>query len=106
MDNFRCASFRRAYAFPRRDAPELRLSFPPKRTRAWGMPGARCARSRAWWVVNTRVSHRTPPGSPGIPARNGFNGFLRALPGDRLFDSHILKAQSGAVFDASVGFEA
>ncbi len=25
------------------------------------------------------------PGSPGIPARNGFNGFLRALPGDRAF---------------------
>ena len=24
------------------------------------------------------------PGSPGIPARNGFNGFLRALLGDRL----------------------
>ena len=22
-----------------------------------GMPGARCTRSRAWWVVNTRVSH-------------------------------------------------
>jgi hypothetical protein len=49
------------------------------------MPGARCARSRAWWVVNTRVSHRRPPGSPGIPARNGFNGFFRALPGDRAF---------------------
>jgi hypothetical protein len=24
------------------------------------------------------------PGSPGIPAHSGFNGFLRALPGDRL----------------------
>jgi hypothetical protein len=23
------------------------------------------------------------PGSPGIPARDGFNGFLRALLGDR-----------------------
>jgi hypothetical protein len=23
------------------------------------------------------------PDSPGIPARNGFSGFLRALPGDR-----------------------
>jgi hypothetical protein len=32
---------------------------------------------------NTRVSHHGYTGSPGIPARNGFNGFLRALPGDR-----------------------
>src|ERR1700726_1477342 len=47
------------------------------------MPGARCTRSRAWSVVNTRVSHHGYTGSPGIPARNGFNGFLRALPGDR-----------------------
>ena len=34
-------------------------------------------------VVNTRVSPHGYPGSPGIPARNGFNGFLRALLGDR-----------------------
>src|SRR6478752_5484133 len=50
------------------------------------MPGAQCTRSRACSVVNTRVSHREVTGkSPGIPARNGFNGFLRALPGDRAF---------------------
>jgi hypothetical protein len=55
----------------------------PRKQRAWGMPGARCTRSRAWCVVNTRVSHHGYTGSPGIPARNGFNGFLRALPGDR-----------------------
>ena len=36
-------------------------------------------------VVNTRVSHHGYTGSPGIPARNGFNGFLRDLPGDRAF---------------------
>ncbi len=34
-------------------------------------------------VVNTRVSHHGYTGSPGIPARDGVNGFLRALPGDR-----------------------
>jgi hypothetical protein len=28
----------------------------PKK-RAWGMPGARCTRSRAWCVESTRVSH-------------------------------------------------
>src|SRR6478752_5478811 len=47
------------------------------------MPGAQCTRSRAWCVVNTRVSHRRSPGNhPAFPHANGFNGFLRALPGD------------------------
>jgi hypothetical protein len=32
---------------------------------------------------NTRVSHHGRAGSPGIPAREWFYGFLRALPGDR-----------------------
>ena len=41
-------------------------------------PAASCA-----LVESTRVFTTGPPGSPGIPARNGFNGFLRALPGDR-----------------------
>ena len=51
------------------------------------MPGARCTRSLACKsVVSTRVSSpQLQPESPGIPARNGFNGFLRALPGDRAF---------------------
>ena len=55
----------------------------PEKQRAWGMPGARCTRSLACSVKNTRVSHHRSTGTPGIPARNGFNGFLRALPGDR-----------------------
>jgi hypothetical protein len=48
-----------------------------------GNAGCPMHRSRACSVVNTRVSHHGYTGSPGIPARNGFNGFLRALPGDR-----------------------
>src|SRR5260370_36751041 len=41
-------------------------------------------RSRVHLVVvkGTRVTTSTPK-SPGNPAPNGFNGFLRALPGDR-----------------------
>jgi hypothetical protein len=31
------------------------------------MPGARCARSLAWCVKNTRVSHHGHAGSSGIP---------------------------------------
>src|SRR3984893_4223933 len=51
--------------------------------KAQGMPGARCARSRAWCVVNTRVSHHGHTEITRHSLRNGFNGFLRALPGDR-----------------------
>jgi hypothetical protein len=47
------------------------------------MPGAWCARSRAWWVVNTRVNHHGHTGNTRHSPRNGFNGFLRALLGDR-----------------------
>src|ERR1700690_2282723 len=51
------------------------------------MPGARCARlPRVQWVAieRTRVSQVTPEIARHSP-RNGFNGFLRALPGDRAF---------------------
>jgi hypothetical protein len=50
--------------------------------RAQGMPGARCTRSPCAKVESTRRHHRFT-GTPGISLRNGFNGFLRALPGDR-----------------------
>src|ERR1700730_6876596 len=43
------------------------------------MPGARCARSRACSVENTRVSHHGHTGYTRHSPRNGFNGFLRAL---------------------------
>src|SRR5260370_41063007 len=41
-------------------------------------------RSRVHFVLveRTRATTSTPE-SPGIPARNGFNGLCRALPGDR-----------------------
>jgi hypothetical protein len=68
-----------------RDAKRPRRCFylPPKE----GVGNAGCPmhpRSRVQIVVveRTRVTTSTPE-SPGIPARNGFNGFLRALPGDR-----------------------
>ena len=51
------------------------------------MPGARCARSLACSVKNTRVSHHGHTGFTRHSPRNGFNGFLRALPGDRLVDT-------------------
>jgi hypothetical protein len=50
-------TFRYASAPSRRDAPELCRKTPPRKQRAWGMPGARCTRSRACRVESTRVSH-------------------------------------------------
>ena len=48
------------------------------------MPGARCTRSLVCKVlVAHECSHHGRTGTPGIPARNGFNGLPRTLPGDR-----------------------
>jgi hypothetical protein len=51
------------------------------------MPGARRARSlvcemKKHTSIVTTVTPETPE-TPGIPRANGFNGFLRARPGDR-----------------------
>jgi hypothetical protein len=49
-------------------------------------------------VVSMHTSiHSEPPESPGIPARNGFNGFLRALPGDRLSCHRRLRIESASL---------
>ena len=57
---------------------------PSEHQRAWGMPGARCTRSLACKIKkHTSIVTTGSPDSPGIPARHGFNGFLRDLPGDR-----------------------
>jgi hypothetical protein len=39
----------------------------PRNQRAQGKPGARCTRSLAWCVKNTRVSHHRFTGTPGLP---------------------------------------
>jgi hypothetical protein len=67
-----------------RCARAVRESF--ARQRAWGMPGARCTRSLVCSVLveHTSVVTTVAPDSPGIPARNGFNGLFRALPGERI----------------------
>ena len=71
--------------------------------RAWGMPGAQRTRSRACSVESTRVSHHGHTGDTRHSPRNGFNGFLRALPGDRAL---LPPSPTKIVFrklDASVG---
>ena len=78
------------------------MNLPPKE----GVGNAGCPlhpRPRVHLVVveRTRVTTSTPE-SPGIPARNGFNGFLRALPGDR-YRMHTSLLQRLAKTDSLVG---
>src|SRR5438105_15593034 len=66
--------------------PELCQQSPPKQDEGVGNAGrsihpqSRVQNKKAHEVVTTGS-----PNQPGIPARNGFNGFLRDLPGDRAF---------------------
>jgi hypothetical protein len=56
------------------------------RLRARGMPGARCARSLVCEMMKAhKYSHHGHTGITRHSPRDGFNGFLRALPGDRAF---------------------
>ena len=79
----RLSNSRYDFASSRREAPEVCIYLPPKE----GVGNAGCPlhpRPRVHLVVVERTRETTStPESPGIPARNGFNGFLRALPGDR-----------------------
>jgi hypothetical protein len=63
------------------------------------------AASRAKNEKHTSKSPRITPFSSGIPRANGFNGFLRALPGDRAFLSPSLARceKHRRQLDASVG---
>src|ERR1700712_2757922 len=72
--------------------PRCACIFRPKE--GVGNAGCQRTRSRACSVVVARALVTTvAPKSPGIPARNGFNGFLRALPGD-----HVVLTPSPAEF--------
>ena len=67
------------------------------------MPDARCTRSLVRTCIGrTHTSNNEYTGTPGIPARNGFNGFLRALPGDR-YRMHTSLLQKLAETDSLVG---
>jgi len=77
------SNFKHTFTPSRRYAPVALMNLPPLE----GVGNAGCPmhpRPRVHFVLveRTRVTTSTPE-SPGIPARNGFNGFLRALPGDR-----------------------
>jgi hypothetical protein len=70
---------RHAFAFPRRALARVMHKSPPQR--AWGMPGARCARSLVGRKKQPhQYSHHRSPDKPGIPARNGLNSCFVLSP--------------------------
>jgi hypothetical protein len=89
--------------------PELCLNDPPNKGRGrypkGGAGNAGCPlhpQPRARSVVSTRVSHHGRTGTPGIPARDGFNGCFALSPVTGLV-CHRRLADTSATLDASVG---
>jgi hypothetical protein len=69
-----------------RDAPELCKEPSPHKAEGAGNAGRPLRpQSRVQCVGSTRGSHHGHTGITRHSLRNGFNGFLRALPGDRAF---------------------
>ena len=72
-------------ALATRSARVVAFIFRPQENRGRGecrVPAAPAASCALCSSRSARVTTSTPE-SPGIPARNGFNGVCRALPGDR-----------------------
>jgi hypothetical protein len=68
------------------------------------MPGADAPAASRASEKSTRVSHHRYSHHSGIPRANGFNGFLRVLPGDRAYClRHPWEALASQEFDISVG---
>jgi hypothetical protein len=69
-----------------------------------GKPGARCTRSRAWWVESTRVSHHRFTGTPGLPCAMVLTGSSAlSLVTGLCCHHHRRDAKHHRQLDASVG---
>jgi hypothetical protein len=73
---------------PPRDAPGDLKNFPP--VEGVGNAGCPLHPQPPVQQESTGVEAAGPPESPGIPARNGFNGFLRALLGDEFLFATVI----------------
>src|SRR4030081_3093747 len=71
------------FAISRRGAPELCIYLPPHGGRGECRVPTAPATSCALCIGRKHTSNNEYTGTAGIPARNGFNGLCRALPGDR-----------------------
>jgi len=99
--------FKQPRASASRDANRARvmpIASAPQKQRAWGMPGAVSTAASRAKVESTRVSHHGHSRNhPAFPHANGFNGFLRALPGDRAVLPPSSASSSPCGLDISVG---
>jgi hypothetical protein len=79
-------ALRHTPAISLRDAPELSKNSPPLYAEGAGKAGRRLApaASCAKWKTHELVT-TGEVGSIRLSPRDGFNGFLRALPSDRAF---------------------
>ena len=93
---------RHTSAFPRRKTSEPLQESLALKTKGVGNAGCPLHPQPPVQQKSTGVEATGTPESPGIPARNGFNGFLRALPGDRALLSPSPRAVFCAKLDASV----
>jgi hypothetical protein len=92
--------------FSRRDCVRVVQESFASKMRAQGMPGARRTRSLAWGKNKNHTSIVTTvtAGFTRHPLRNGFNGFLRALLGDRAcLPPSPPRSFASRELDASVG---
>src|SRR5674476_1531922 len=79
------------------------LQEPSAQKRAQGKPGARCTRGLACKCTEKNAHEHTGSAEAIRPSlRNGSNGFLRDLPGDRAFLSPSLAKTCFHELDASV----
>jgi hypothetical protein len=67
------------------------------------MPGAQCTRSLVWVKKPHELVTTSPPESPGIPARNGFNGLFPCSPRRPGFLATVACGIDSRKLDASVG---
>jgi hypothetical protein len=70
-------------AFSRRDAPEVCNNLVPQKTEGAGKAGCLAHPQPPVQQKSTGVEATGSPEVTRPSLRNGFNGFLRALPGDR-----------------------
>ena len=105
MDCFASLAMTARYdsAFSPRNAPEFCSKVPPSEDqRAQGKPGARCTRSLAWCVKNTRVSHHRFTGTPGLPCAMVLTAYFALSPVTGLC-CHRHRRNDFRQLDASVG---
>ena len=76
---------RHDFTISRRDAPELCMHPSPPKEGAGNAGRSMRPKPRVQNKKHTSVVTTGSPGSSRHSLRNGFNGFLRALPGDRAF---------------------